>query len=567
MHRSPGSPSWRPWALSSLNLALLAVLAVLATGCSDPDSEPQTQPEPTWPKLVESSQSAVNTLANESVKLHVSATDTAQRPLRFIWEATEGYLETPRSSATASDVVWRGPDCLPAGTRVRVTVSITNDVAPAISKVFTLSVVPCSPRPFVAAGPYHSVVARTDGTVWEWGSLTLGLGSDPIAPRKVPDLTDVAAVASGWAHSLALREDGTVWAWGSNFDGQLGDGTTAARSTPARVSGLTEVIAVAAGGYHSLALRKDGTVWAWGENDDGELGDGTTQRRLTPVQVVGLPRATGIAADSDHSLAVLADGTVRAWGDNLFGQLGTGNSGLNAGSSSPVAVSQLTEVVEVAAGAYLSLAVRMDGTVWAWGGTGYAVLGAPEQSSSDVPVQVQVPGMANVTTLAAGRSYVLFLMGDGSVWTWGKNDYGQLGDGTFLPHSPARVPGLAGVTAVAAGGTHVLAALDDGSLRAWGDNRYGQLGTRPGDVNRTSPVQVPGLTGVGTVAAGEAHSLALRTDGTLWAWGGNDLGQVGIGAVFGIRPAPVQVELPGVSAIAAGDNYSLAVLTNGTVWG
>jgi hypothetical protein len=206
----------------------------------------------------------------------------------------------------------------------------------------------------------------------------------------VTGLTGVTQVAAGTFHSLAVRSDGTVWAWGANNGGQLGDGTTTNRSVPVQVTGLTGVTQVAAGTFHSLAVRSDGTVWAWGNNLHGQLGDGTTTNRSVPVQVTGLSGVTQVAAGWGQSLAVKSDGTVWAWGYNLQGELGDGTT---TDSPVPVPVAGLSGVVQVAAtggiGGGESLAVKSDGTVWAWG----IHIGS---------VPVQVAGLSGVTQLAAG---------------------------------------------------------------------------------------------------------------------------------------------------------------------
>jgi CSLREA domain-containing protein len=193
----------------------------------------------------------------------------------------------------------------------------------------------------------------TIGDAWGWGRNSegqLGVGGEFFANP----LNRVEVFAAGGFHSLAVRDDGTVWAWGSNGSGQLGDGTTTNRSAPVQVSGLSGVIAVAAGNGHSLAVRDDGTVWAWGFNGYGQLGDGTTTRRSAPVQVSGLSGVIAVAAGAYHSLAVRDDGTMWAWGDNWSGQLGDGTT---TRRSAPVQVIGLQAVNQIAAGALHSLAV------------------------------------------------------------------------------------------------------------------------------------------------------------------------------------------------------------------
>ncbi|WP_159396975.1 DNRLRE domain-containing protein [Sorangium cellulosum] len=441
----------------------------------------------------------------------------------------------------------------------------------------------------VAAGFGHSLAIRSDGTVWAWGfnwagQLGDGTTTDRTTPAQVSGLTGVIAVDAGHSYSLAVRSDGTVWAWGFNWAGQLGDGTTTERATPVQVSGLTGVTAVAAGAHHALAVRSDGTVWAWGYNGDGQLGDGTTTDRTTPVQVSGLTSVTRLAAGDLHSLAIRADGTVWAWGDDLSFQLGDGTT---TDHTTPVQVSALTGVTRIAAGARCSLAFRSDNTVWAWGHNARGQLGDGSHGTVRfTPVQTGGQAMCAKTTylpaegwacpaskvvVAGGRSHSLAVRSDGTVWAWGGNVHGQLGDGSdpwWLHMTPMQVPGLTSGSTVAAGDYHSLAVRSDGTVWAWGHNIFGQLGDGT-TTDRTTPVQVSGMTGVTAVAAGAYHSLAVRLDGTVWAWGNNSSGRLGDGTSWE-RMTPVQVyNMTNVTAAAAGSAHSLAILSDGTVraWG
>ena len=370
---------------------------------------------------------------------------------------------------------------------------------------------------------------------------------------------------------------GDPLAWGYNSYYQLGDGTTTNRNTPVPVSNLRGVVAVA-GSDHSLALADDGTVWAWGDNSYGQLGDGTHDYRYTPVPVSGLSNVIAIAAGAYHSLAVTADGSVWAWGNNGSGQLGNGSYN---DSNTPVQVSGLTGVVAIAAGYYHSLALKSDGSVWAWGYNSYYQLGDGTYTTRYTPVQVKGPGgtgtLGGVVAIAAGTYHSLALKSDGSVWAWGYNSSGQLGNGTTnYSFTPVQVSGpggtgtLDGVVAIAAGYYHSLALKSDGTVWAWGNNSNGQLGEGTA-TNYNTPVQVVGpggtgtLTGVVAIAAGDANSLALESDGTVWAWGWNYYGQLGDGT-YTTRYNPVQVlgprgtgTLGNVVAIAAGYYHSLAV--------
>jgi RHS repeat-associated protein len=397
----------------------------------------------------------------------------------------------------------------------------------------------------IAGGGYHTLVLKADKTVWAWGGNAYGeLGNGTTTSSFTPvevSLTGVSKIAGGAFHSLAVKSDGTVWDWGYNGLGQLGNGTTTTSSTPVQVSGLTGATSVAGGIYHSLALKSDGTVRAWGNNGSGELGNGTNSNSSTAVQVSGLTGAIAIAAGGYHSLAIKSGGTVWAWGYNNHGQLGNGTT---SDASIPVQVSGLTGVIAIAAGDYHSLALKSDGTVWAWGYNAQGELG--NGTTSDATTPVQVTGLTAVTAIAGGFIHSLALKSDGTVWAWGSNGNGQLGNGTYSTSStPVQATGLTGMTAIAGGKYYSVALKSDGSVWAWGDNQYGQLGADTSTCCSPSPAQVAGLTGVMTgVAAGFYHSVALKSDGTVWGWGDNQYGQLGTNIATSTTPVAAAIPAP-----------------------
>lgn len=395
------------------------------------------------------------------------------------------------------------------------------------------------------------------------------------------------------------------WAWGNDSQGQLGDGGTTpnvnANPNPVQVSNLTDVLAVAGGGLHSLAIKSDGTddstsndgtVWTWGNDFNGQLGDGgTNANKNTPVQVSGLTDMVAVAGGSNHSLAVKSDGSVYTWGGNNRGQLGYDPDPATTtfeDSSTPGQVSGLTDVVAVAGGASYSLALKSDGTMWAWGNNDVGQLGNGESGSgltSITPVQVEDPSDASgfftgVVAVAAGSHHSLAVKSDGTVWAWGWNLYGQLGDGTTTNSStPVQASNLTGATDVSGGNFHSVALKSDGTVWAWGRNDKGQLGHDPnpatsGFQNSSTPSQVSGLTDVKDVASGLNHNLvATNTSGAVWAWGCNDYGQLGNSGVP-TNPAsncatfsrtPVQtIGLFAATEVIGGGSHSLALADNDT---
>ncbi len=368
---------------------------------------------------------------------------------------------------------------------------------------------------------------------------------------------------------------GQAWTWGQNDYGQLGNNSTTSQSAPVQPVNLSDAIALAGGNSHSLAIRQDNSVWGWGANWTGQVGDNTTTDRHTPTAVIlagggALNGAKAIAAGGSHSLALKTDGSVWAWGGNWYGQLGDATT---TDRHTPIQVKGsggsgfLSDITAISAGDGHSLALKSDGTVWAWGDNYYGQLGDNTTTQRNTPIQVLGAGgsgyLTNVSAISAGAFFSLALKKDGTVWAWGQNDNGQLGDNTTTERDvPVQVLNISGASAIAAGGAHGLTLMADTSLRAWGDNTYGQLGDNT-TTQRNSPVTVQktsggAFTGVAAIAAGSAHSLAIASDNKAWAWGFNASGQLGDTTTTD-RHLPVQIStLRSVIFLAAGYYHSLA---------
>lgn len=308
----------------------------------------------------------------------------------------------------------------------------------------------------------QTFVVKKDGTLWK---------SDASAPAflQVSGVGSVQAVTSGM-HTLIVKKDGTLWGLGANNYGQLGDGTTTAKTTPAQITAFNQVKKAVVGDGHSVVLKEDGTVWTSGLNSSGQLGDGTSTNRLAPVQVSSLTGVIDIAAGYAHSLALKSDGTVWAWGTNGNGQLGD-----ESVSSSLIPIqTPITGVKQLSAAVDHSLALTATGEVWGWGKSTYNQVGGNSYGFQYSPVNCNIPAV--IKAISTSDYHSVALDDSGGVWTFGNSWYGQTGQGTQAEVvAPARL-NLEHVVAVSAGSTHSIAIKEDGRVVAWGATHLGRLG-------------------------------------------------------------------------------------------
>jgi alpha-tubulin suppressor-like RCC1 family protein len=406
----------------------------------------------------------------------------------------------------------------------------------------------------MAAGFLHSAAVRSDGGLFVWGANGNGQLGDTTTfsrqrPVRLDGVTDIAAAAAGAFHTVALKRDGTVLTWGDNSQGQLGNGVYTFRSAPTQVPGAAGIAEISAGYMHSLARTLDGRVLGWGSNISNQFGDDSVGHS-SPVAIAGLANVTAISAGVFHSLALLVDGTVRGFGSNYRGRLGTGNED---GTSAAVAVLGLAGVRQVSAGGGHSLAVKVDGTVWAWGENGEGQVG--DGTTTDRLAPVQVMGLSGVVEVVAGPAHSLARKADGSVWAWGRNVEGQLGDRSATDRAtPVRVLDLPPVSALAAGRDFSL-ALANGAVWAWGINYNGGIGC-PACDGRVAPVLLPGLSRIAAISSKQYHVLAVKDDGSVYAWGNGRLGQLGDGTLVD-RDSPIVVLREGASGSVAGNDWFL----------
>ena len=276
------------------------------------------------------------------------------------------------------------------------------------------------------------------------------------------------------------------------------------------------------------------------------------------VQAAATPQ---IAAGSEHTVALKSDGTLWAWGANWQGQLGDGTT---VDRLSPVRIGSDTDWLSIAAGGQHTIALKSDGTLWAWGRNYYGQIGDGTNTTRTSPARIGSD--TDWLSIAAGGQHTIALKSDGTLWAWGYNYYGQLGQDTNIDRwVPAQVGSASNWVSIAAGGYHTIALKSDGTLWAWGGNIWGTLGDGT-TVDRWVPVQIGSDTNWDSIAAGANHTLALKSDGTRWAWGPNWHGEIGDGTNTA-RILPVQIGTDtNWGAIAAGDYYTIALKSDGTLW-
>ena len=329
-------------------------------------------------------------------------------------------------------------------------------------------------------------------------------------------------------HSMVVMEDGTLWAWGDNQYGQLGDGTTETRFSPVKI--MKDVLMVSTSDF-TMAVKNDGTLWGWGENSFGQLGNGTTEDRYSPVKIMDDVKYVSVDGYASHTAAVKTDGSLWVWGSSRpEGIVADGKTFNQYYPETPTKV--MENVVQASSGGAVVMAILEDGTLW---GFGHGKLGNGDYKGSIAPVLI----MEDVAYVKANTEFTAAIKTDGSLWTWGENQNGMLGNGTRtgIYYSPVKIM----EDVVYTNGTTAITA--DGTLWAWHlyETQHDDDGHYTLKSLSYSPVAV--LDNVAQVASTPAHAFMLMTDGTLWAWGANDYGQLGNPSVRYIE-SPIEVYNP-----------------------
>ena len=419
-------------------------------------------------------------------------------------------------------------------------------------------------------------VVKPNGSLWMWGDNSVGqLGDGTIVNKSSPiqigsdKIWSTAAIGGQTVPTTAgITSDGSIWTWGGNAGGQLGAGTGVTnKSLPVQI-GWVSLWSSIVSGIFTIGITNDGYLRAWGDNTYGQLGDGTTVTKSVPVQI-GTATWSNVAVTvsgwgfGNVSAAIQTNGSLWMWGRNEVGQLGQSDL---IHRSVPTAVGALTSWSnsKISTG-YQSLVVKSDGSLWTWGLNNYGQLGAGTVTSRSSPVQVGT--YQNWATASFGLQHGAAIRPNGTLWVWGRNDYGQSGLSeatTVLRSSPVQVGTLNDWSTVVCSkenGT-MVAIKTDGSLFTWGNNTNGQL-AKIDIVSRSSPVQI-GANTWSSVSAGNFHVVAVQTNGSLWSWGRNDWGQLGDGTVIN-RSSPVQISGTWLAA-TTGYDHTIAIKSDGTLW-
>ena len=419
---------------------------------------------------------------------------------------------------------------------------------------------------YISCAGSHTIGLKLDGTAWGWGENGAGIVADlptarVISPLQVSSNKIWQAVIAPTQGGFTVGVDraGALWTWGLNEVGQLGDGRVGGnRQVPTRVvGGLFQQ--AAAGSSRSAAVTADGRIVSWGR---AAIGDGTFSPMDFPLVLAGLKNGVSLSA-ADFTQVVLQDGTLWGWGNNFQGELAIGSASFS--ELIPVQSGTRKDWREVVSAFSHGAGIALDGSCWTWGNNSAGQLGNNSTEPSLTPIRVNgLPGA--VRQAAVGDAFTMVLAVDGSLWVWGDNAEGQLGDETTLGRLiPARVGGDSDWTWITANGGQVLATKADGSLWGWGHNAENQLGdgTR---FARLVPTRIPSLTNVRRVSAGYFHSAALLADGSLWAWGRNSSGQLGDGTTVN-RSTPVRIgtDADWVS-LSLGVSHTLAIKQDGALW-
>ncbi len=333
----------------------------------------------------------------------------------------------------------------------------------------------------ISAGNYHSIGIKNDGTMWSWGWNQYGqLGYGPFGfgnynKGQVGSSNDWDSVSANEDHTFAIKTDGTLWGWGYNNYGQLGNGNYNNQSSPVQIGTSNNWMKVSAGYYFGVAIKNDGTLWAWGRNDLYQLGTGDNIWTTEPIQIGTDNDWMDVDAGGSHCLALKNNGSLWAWGSNYFGTVGNGLSGFSVDVPSPILINNGVWL-KIEAAQNHSMAIKNDGTRWAWGSNYRGELG--NGSNNDLVSPTQIGPENNWQDVSSTSRFTIGLKNDGSIWMWGNFAY-----------NPIQIGSETNWSVISAGGYHVLALKNNDDLYGFYNNTYGQTGSNENTTNIFPPYQ------------------------------------------------------------------------------
>ena len=347
----------------------------------------------------------------------------------------------------------------------------------------------------------------------------------------------------------------SVRVMGDNSFGQAGNGTAGTQSAAAiqPATGPLAYSVISSGGRHSMAITMDQHLYVWGKNNYGQLGDSTLNPSYAP-EPTAFTNALSCAAGYEYSMVLLNDGSLYTWGANFYGQLGIGT--VTTSRSAPAQV-PLNNVAVIAAGVAHSAAITYANDLYVWGNSYFGQVGNGSTNYVSSPTRV----LFGAYRVACGENHTIALTNDGAVWVWGSNQFGQLGNGHSGGHAatPQQVPGLTNVYAVEAGDNFCLVAKTDGTVWAWGRNDVGQLGIG-NTTDQNVPRQIYGLSGVAQISARNVSGAVRLNDGSIYGWGDNTFGQLGTTYFTDALQPTFCFSCPNAASISMGDQQMMALV-------